>query len=277
MGLFDFQLQDPLRYRPIFTLIGAQTLSKGISNLISKTELTKKDRLNLKSLERRLLCITQPLNHSLMASTQRPMGSSLQSNPIEQSASLIEEIIGFITRVNTTPNFVFDEEFSVELEHYCKELEFLVQALQLAININREFSASLEAKGGLQADQVSMSAFIRASHRMRSMSLVSGYVLTQKGSLLAKVSYSKGRQGAAVSKWIKVIDSGELNVVFHPKFGRFQIDVISSEEQLIYESRPSKRAQKQPLNASTLNDEGMMPDYFDGASQVDIETHLKSK
>ena len=47
--------------------IGAQTLTKGISSLLQKTELSKKDRLNLKSLERRLVCITQPLNYCLIA------------------------------------------------------------------------------------------------------------------------------------------------------------------------------------------------------------------
>jgi hypothetical protein len=41
------------------------------------------------------------------------------------SATLLEEIIQFINRVNTTPNYVFDDDFSSELEHYCKELEFL--------------------------------------------------------------------------------------------------------------------------------------------------------
>ena len=45
---------------------------------------------------------------------------------MEQSASLIEEIIQFIGRVNVTPNYVFDEDFSAELEHYCRELEFLI-------------------------------------------------------------------------------------------------------------------------------------------------------
>lgn len=63
----------------------------------------------------------------------------MQQKPIELSANLIEEIITFISRVNMTPNFVFDEDFSLELEHYCHELEFLVQSLQLTIDINRDF------------------------------------------------------------------------------------------------------------------------------------------
>lgn len=65
--------------------------------------------------------------------------NSMETRPIEQSASLIEEIIGFITRVNSNPKFVFDEDFSVELEHYCTELEFLTNSLQLSIDINHQF------------------------------------------------------------------------------------------------------------------------------------------
>ena len=35
---------------------------------------------------------------------------------------------------------MFDESFSLELEHYGKELDFLVQTLQLTIDINRNFN-----------------------------------------------------------------------------------------------------------------------------------------
>jgi hypothetical protein len=69
------------------------------------------------------------LNYCLIAhsgASEEKSINSLEARPIEQSASLIEEIIGFITRVNSTTNFVFDEDFSVDLEHYCAELEFLV-------------------------------------------------------------------------------------------------------------------------------------------------------
>ena len=118
--------------------------------------------------------------------------NSLEARPIEQSASLIEEIIGFITRVNSTQNFVFDESFSEELEHYCTELEFLVQSLQLTIDINRNFQSQVKTIASDEQAPFSMSAFLRASHRIRSMSLVSGYLLTQKGTLLAKISTKKG-------------------------------------------------------------------------------------
>lgn len=136
---------------------------------------------------------------------------------MEQSASLIEEIIAFITRVNTTPNFVFDEEFSVELEHYCKELEFLVQTLQLAIDINRGFTQDKRE----QEEGMSMSAFLRASHRLRSMSLVSGYLLSQKGAFVAKVTLKPTKVVEQGSEWHLIIPDAELNVVFHPKYGCF--------------------------------------------------------
>ena len=152
---------------------------------------------------------------------------------------MIEEIIGFITRVNTTANFVFDEEFSVELEHYCKELEFLVQTLQLTIDINRDFLHSHDVN---KREPISMSAFMRASHRLRSMSLISGYLLSQKGTLLAKISYKSGRKSAAVSKWVTIIDNGEMNIVFHPRYRRFQLEIVSNEETKF--SKPAKNNSK---------------------------------
>lgn len=82
-----------------------------------------------------------------------------------------------------------------------------------------------------------MSAFLRASHRLRSMSLVSGYILTQKGSLLAKITLKNGSQ--LESKWISIMQSGEINVVFHPKFKRYQIDLVSTEEHTAF--IPSKK------------------------------------
>jgi|LauGreDrversion4_2_1035121.scaffolds.fasta_scaffold219174_1 hypothetical protein len=74
---------------------------------------------------------------------------------------------------------------------------------------------------------MSMSAFIRASHRLRSMSLVSGYLLSQKGSLIAKISHRKDQ---AEAKWFTVFEQAELNVIFHPKYRRFQLDVLTTEE-----------------------------------------------
>ena len=48
-----------------------------------------------------------------------------------------------------------------------------------------------------------MSAYIRASHRMRSMSLVSGYLMSQKGSLVAKIGQ---RNKETESKWVTVFE-----------------------------------------------------------------------
>jgi hypothetical protein len=87
--------------------------------------------------------------------------------------------------------------------------------------------------------QFSMSAFLRASHRIRSMSLVSGYILTQKGCLLAKITHKKGSEASQASKWTTIMDSGEINVVFHPKYRRYQLDIVSSEEHTAF--IPSKK------------------------------------
>jgi hypothetical protein len=75
------------------------------------------------------------------------------------------------------------------------------------------------------------------------MSLVSGYLLTQKGSLLGKITSKKGDHFS--SKWISIINSGELNVIFHPKYKRYQIDLISSEETTAF-SVPQRKDKHQP-------------------------------
>ncbi len=73
-----------------------------------------------------------------------------------------------------------------------------------------------------------MSAFLRASHRLRSMSLVSGYLLSQKGSLIARITQRK--DGEEVSKWISVMNAAEINVRFHQKFRRYLLEIVSSDE-----------------------------------------------
>eukprot|EP00347_Sterkiella_histriomuscorum_P023739 403333553 len=148
------------------------------------SELSKKDRLNLKSLERRLICITQPLNHCLISQSNF---NSLKQKPIDQSASLIEEIIQFIQRVNTTPNYVFDEDFSAELDHYCRELEFLIQTLQLSINLNNQFE---NIPIPLKLNQIN------------EINRMSGYLLAQKGHLMAQISIQRSKD-VVEYKWVQ--------------------------------------------------------------------------
>ncbi|CDW86711.1 UNKNOWN [Stylonychia lemnae] len=262
-----------------FLASNAQTLGKGIRHLIQKTELSKKDRLNLKSLERRLICITQPLNHCLIS---QQSFNSLKSKPIEVSASLIEEIITFINRVNNTPNFVFDEDFSSELEHYCQELEFLIQTLQVSINLNSEFEKNLSPQ--MQQEQLfkpnlpekhslSVTAFSKASHRLRSMSLVTGYLLAQKGQFFAKISMQNSKDQID-HKWINVFESlSELNIVYHPKYKRFQMDVCILENH-INERNLDRSQQQNGLNRtqSKHNQNLKVTDLSD-----DIEQAMKSK
>ena len=47
-------------------LTTANTVCDRINDLIKRNELTKKDRLNFKALERRLLAMQQPLNFILI-------------------------------------------------------------------------------------------------------------------------------------------------------------------------------------------------------------------
>ena len=162
---------------------GASSVSAGIKQLVSKTDLSQKDKMNLAALERRLACIAQPLNHCMiMSNGSDERLNSLLEKPVEQSLQLLQEITAFISRVNRTANYVFDEAFSLELEFYKSELDFLLNSLELG------FQLSKEERAHMGKEAISMTAFLKSSHRLRSMSLISGYTLSHKGKLKIKVS-----------------------------------------------------------------------------------------
>ena len=84
----------------------------------------------------------------------------------------------------------------------------------MAANINKDF----EEEKHDQSSLISMSAFSKASHRLRSMSLVSGYLLAQKGSLYSLISVQKSHQEKDL-RWVPVFNgNAELNVLYHPKY-----------------------------------------------------------
>lgn len=119
-----------------------------------------------------------------------------------------------------------------------------------------------------------MSAFLRASHRLRSMSLVSGYLLSQKGSFTAKVSFKSTKLGSVVetgsTKWHTLISDAELNVVFHPKYGCYQVDIISSSGSPRQEEKPQKvRTIEKPPQVNES--------YFQEQAKADIVSVLRKK
>lgn len=64
---------------------------------------------------------------------------------------------------------------------------------------------------------ISVSAFAKASHRLRSMCLVSGYLLQMNGSLSVKIASSK-EDGQVEYEWVNLYEGqSELVVCFHPR------------------------------------------------------------
>lgn len=59
--------------------------------------------------------------------------NSILDKPIEQSLQLLQQITQFINKVNKSPNYVFDNTFSIELDFFKNELEFLVKSLEITI------------------------------------------------------------------------------------------------------------------------------------------------
>lgn len=60
------------------------------------------------------------------------------------------------------------------------------------------------------------------------MAKVTKKCMSQNGSIISE------------SQWITVIDHGELNVLFHPKFGCYQLDIVNNSENLSSDSAPLK-------------------------------------
>ena len=95
------------------------------------------------------------------------------------------------------------------------------------------------------------------------MCLVSGYLLQQKGAFLAQIAVQKSKE-MSDSKWVTVFDSkSELNVVFHPKYRRFQMDIINCDY------KPSEMAVDNPQMQQPSE---IIHDYCD-----DLENFLRGK
>ena len=50
--------------------------------------------------------------------------------------------------------------------------------------------------------------------------------------MLAKIATKKGSE--IISKWVCIMESGEINVVFHAKYRRYQLDIVSTEEHTAF-------------------------------------------
>lgn len=59
-----------------------------------------------------------------------------------------------------------------------------------------------------------------------------------------------------------------MNIVFHPKYRRFQLEIISNEDNIKFSKSASK---------SKMNVEGLQHDYFSTSNKFDLEALLKSK
>lgn len=101
---------------------------------------------------------------------------------------------------------MFDEAFTLELEFFKSELDFLVKSLELG------FQLSKEERGHMGKKSISMTAFLKSSHRLRSMSLISGYTLSHKGKLKIKVSPENPKVFPAQELWLDAFPDADFNI-----------------------------------------------------------------
>lgn len=205
--------------------------------------------------------IIEFINKMVVAQTCQASSSA----PRESQSSLEQQIKG----QEQTPQFKFDKNFSTTLQYYCDELQAVIQNIQFVLSVRQNQMTAMQANRLNLADRpsaleeiqsyqqksvpppngFSLSAFLKASHRLRSMCLVSGYLVQKYGRLKAYVSTYKinTKFGAAESQmkepisqtWKQMFSDCQLIVRYSHRRGRFLLEIQSGEEgvnQSLHES-----------------------------------------
>ena len=119
--------------------------------------------------------------------------NSIDLRPIEQAEQFLKDVNGFLDKLwqaqnqegggaindldqNKEPIYKSNKDFSVELQHYVHECEWLTSQLQLSLSIRRDYNDYLATNNNAtnkifypENNRVSMKSLLKASHRLRSM------------------------------------------------------------------------------------------------------------
>lgn len=84
-----------------------------------------------------------------------------------------------------------------------------------------------ENKSVRMGNHLSISAFARASHRLRSMVLVSGDVYCCHGRLKMRIAIDQGEE--STQKWLQYCLNGELRIRYSTKRKKFVMEVFNRD------------------------------------------------
>ena len=158
------------------------------------------DRRRLVAIHKRVECLVQPLNFCVVWAKEKD--SCI--HPILQYAyDLLHSVTDFLDKVKFTTEEldpftrVLDTESSKRVDHFLRELEFASNSVSLAVSVTRMFSTN---NGG----QISPSALLKASARIREMANQSGDLFAISGTLY--------KRSVSSDRWDRVDEQAVLKL-----------------------------------------------------------------
>ena len=153
-------------------------------------KVAESDRRRLVAIHKRVECLIQPLNFCVIWSKDR---DSCIRATVQYAYDLVQSVTDFLDKVKFTTDEldpfirVIDPDSSKKVDHFLKELEFACSSVGLAVSITRLLSSPDER-------QVSPSALLKASMRIREMSNHSGDLFAISGTLYKRECASNAWQ-----------------------------------------------------------------------------------
>lgn len=139
--------------------------------------VSAQDSKQLCALQQRVECLVQPLNYLLLWSS----GSNTAVQQVVTNAhQLLLSVCEFITKATKGSSAAMSpDKLQREFQHYFRELDFMVQAVQLAISVSQIQNTSAKSQS-----TISPSALIKASHRVAEMYNKGGDMCVCEGKLV---------------------------------------------------------------------------------------------
>lgn len=119
-------------------------------------------------------------------------------------------------------------------------------------------SGEVSQLDGVGTSGISMSAFIKASHRLRSMSMISGYVFQSRGRFKQSIyiqdekqNHADIGQSAPIKRWHLLMSECELRVRYSVRRHRFVLEIHSLEA---FDGQQEQSSLEQSAMSSSAHD-----------------------
>eukprot|EP01084_Bolivina_argentea_P284913 488435_1 len=159
---------------------------------------------NLDRLARRIQVLSSPLNYCLLWSQHR--GSAV-AETIHQSKEVLKQTYHWLHKCNKDKTKLSDKEYMLKkLDEHIREIDFCLQALNLALSIIQTTADSNSNYGNNTSWTISPSSLLTASNRIHAMHNSGGDVAVCFGQLFKKSILSNNKN------WLRIYRRSALKI-----------------------------------------------------------------